>query len=475
MSSVSRNGTRANQKSERGNAMKLAIIGGGPGGYVAAIRAAQLGASVTLIEKETLGGTCLNVGCIPTKVLLHATHELESIKRGAAFGLQCKEASLDWQTVLSYKQKTVGQLTSGVGGLLKRHKVEFISGTAAFASTGSINVRTKNGAQTVQFDKAVIASGSMSASLPIPGADAACVITSNEALCLEAPPKSMVIVGGGVIGVELACVYARLGCKVTIVEFLDRILANMDAELITMVARDLKKLGVEIRTGCKVTAIDRDGTVHFASTSGNETEKGENVLMAVGRKPNTGTIGLEKVGVSSERGAILVNEYMQTSIKNIYAIGDCTGGMMLAHVASEQGIVAVTNAIQGDHHRYDSATVPACVYTYPELAMVGMTEERAKQERDEIKVGKFPLVANGKAMLMGTGGLVKIIADAKTEDVLGMHIYGPGATDMIHEGALAIRLEATIEEIVTTVHAHPTVAEAIGEAANDVRGLAIHI
>lgn len=455
--------------------MKLAIIGGGPGGYVAAIRASQLGADVTLIEKGSLGGTCLNVGCIPTKVLLHATHALESVHQGAVFGLHCKDASLDWATVMRYKQKTVGQLTGGVRGLLKRHKVEVIDGTAQFASANSITVQTQDHFQRVEFDKAVIASGSISASLPIHGADADCVITSAEALSLEQPPKSMVIIGGGVIGVELACVYARLGCKITIVEYLDRILANMDTDLTTMMAGDLKKLGINIRTGCKVTSIGEDGTVYFTGTDGEQTAQGERVLMAIGRRPNTDGLDLSTVGIATERGAIVVDRYMKTNLEHIYAIGDCTGGMMLAHVASEQGITAVTNAIEGNQEEYCGVSVPACVYTYPELAMVGMTEERAKQERGGIKVGQFPLAANGKAMLMGTGGMVKLVTDAETEEILGLHIYGPGATDMIMEGALAIRMEATVEELITTIHAHPTVAEAIGEAANDVRGRAIHI
>jgi len=455
--------------------MELLIVGGGPGGYVAAVRAAQLGAKVTLVEKGELGGTCLQVGCIPTKVLLHATELYESIGSAAAYGISVSGAAIDCAVLQAYKTKTVRKLTGGVGGLMRANNITVHKGTASFLDAGHVRVTAENGAATeLSFDKAVVATGSVTASIPIPGADLPCVVTSDEALSFIRPPASMVIIGGGVIGVELATVYARLGAKITIVEALERILPNMDAKLTALMTKQLKAAGIAIHTSCRVSAIEQDGTVRFSGAQGEQSAQGEKVLMAVGRKPNTQGMGLESLGVRLERGAIQTDAYMRTNCPGIYAIGDSTGGMMLAHVASEQGVVAVENAIKGDIRRYDSKTVPGCIYTDPELASVGLTEDQARQRYRHVKTGKFNLAANGKTMLMGSSGLIKFVVDGDTDEILGLHILGPRATDMIVEGALALRLEATIEEIVTTIHAHPTIAEGIQEAANDALGLCIH-
>lgn len=455
--------------------MELLVIGGGPGGYVAAIRAAQLGARVTLVEKGELGGTCLQVGCIPTKVLLHATGLYEEIGGAAAYGISVTGAVLDFEALQKFKAKTVRRLTGGVGGLMRANNIVVHKGTAVFVDSGHVRVTAGDGSVTgLPFDRAVIATGSAAAGIPVPGADLPCVVTSEDALSFTRPPAGMVIIGGGVIGVELATVYARLGTKITIIEALDRILPNMDRELTDLVAKKLKASGIEIYTSCRVSAIEQDGTVCFSGAQGEQSAQGEKVLMAVGRRPDTRGLGLESLGIRLDRGAICTDEYMHTDCPGIYAAGDCTGGMMLAHVASEQGIVAVENAVKGDSRRYDGKTVPGCIYTEPELASVGLTEEQARQRHRNVRIGKFNLAANGKTMLMGSSGLIKFVVDGDTGEILGLHILGPRATDMIVEGALALRLEATVEEIVTTIHAHPTVAEGIQEAANDAMGFCIH-
>ncbi len=451
--------------------MKIAVIGGGPGGYVAAIRAAQLGAEVTLIEKDRLGGTCLNVGCIPTKVLLHATELIASLKHAGSYGISAENVSLDWSVLQKKKNDVAQRLSRGVESLLAARNIRVISGEARFIEAHSLSV----GGEKLAFDKAIIASGSVSAALNIPGAQSGRVITSTEALSLSSPPKSLVIVGGGVIGVELGSVYARLGCAVTIIEFMESILPNMDSELAALLGRTLARQGVKIHVSSAVTSISDNGDVHFNQKDGAPgCVNGEKILVAVGRRPNTEGLNLSALGVRTERGAIAVDGYMRTGVPDIYAIGDCTGGMMLAHAASEQGVVAAANAVRGDHEQFSDKTVPACVYTEPEFAMVGMTEAAARETRGNIIIGKFNLAANGKTMLMGGAGVVKIIADAETEEVLGLHILGPRATEMIQEGALALRLSATLNDIVSTVHAHPTVSEAIMEAASDAKKLCIH-
>ncbi len=460
--------------------MKIAIIGGGPGGYVAAVRAAQLGAEVTLIEKENLGGTCLNKGCIPTKVLLHTAEQLEAIKNDyKEIGIEVGSASVDWQRLQKRKDSTVKKLTGGVGALLRKNKVTKISGEGKFKNKNQISVRTADGTtSTVDFDYALIAAGSTPAVPPLSGVNLPGVITSDEALALNEIPKSMVIIGGGVIGAEFAAVYGALGCKITIVEMLPNIVANMDKDIVQPLKDKFVKNGIEIYTNTKVESISKSDSrllVNTSSAAGSKTFEAEKVLLAIGRKPATDSLGLDNAGIKTERNAITVDKNMRTNVNSIYAIGDCNGGVMLAHVASAEGIAAV-ESIMGRRPSIDFKTIPYCVYTKPELAGVGMTEEQAKSKGLDVKIGIFPMYVNGKAMIeCETEGLVKYIADKYTGEILGLHIAGPRATDLIVEGALAIRLEATVDEIISTIHAHPTVGEALQEAAHAVDGNAIHI
>ncbi|APQ76686.1 dihydrolipoyl dehydrogenase [Clostridium botulinum] len=460
--------------------MKLVVIGGGPGGYVAAIRGAQLGAEVTLIEKERLGGTCLNIGCIPTKVLLHSSELLNEIKEARTLGIEVNnEVKINWTQFQNRKNTVVNTLVSGVSSLLEHNKVKVINGTAAFEGKSSIKVTKDQGeSENIQFDNVIISSGSVPFIPPIEGRELEGVIDSTGALSLDSIPKSMVIIGGGVIGIEFANIFNSLGCKVTVIEMLPYILPPVDREISEILKEKLKKDGIDIYNNCKVTKIENNNenlNVSFEEDNDKLNIEAQKVLIAVGRRANISNLNLESTGVYIEKGCIWVNDNMETNIKGIYAIGDCTGKNMLAHVASDQGIIAVEN-IMGKNKKIDYKTVPACVYTKPELASVGLTEEQAKQKGVDYKVGKFPLIYNGKSLIMNdTEGFIKIIVDKKYEEILGVHILGPRATDLITEAALALRLEATLEEIITTVHAHPTIGEAMKEAALAVNKEAIHM
>ncbi|KEI91933.1 dihydrolipoyl dehydrogenase [Clostridium botulinum] len=460
--------------------MKLVVIGGGPGGYVAAIRGAQLGAEVTLIEKEKLGGTCLNIGCIPTKVLLHSSELLNEIKEARTLGIEVNnEVKINWTQLQNRKNTVVNTLVSGVSSLLEHNKVKVINGTAAFEGKSSIKVTKDQGeSENIQFDNVIISSGSVPFIPPIEGRELEGVIDSTGALSLDSIPKSMVIIGGGVIGIEFANIFNSLGCKVTVIEMLPYILPPVDREISEILKEKLKKDGIDIYNNCKVTKIENNNenlNVSFEEDNDKLNIEAQKVLIAVGRRANISNLNLESTGVYIEKGCIWVNDNMETNIKGIYAIGDCTGKNMLAHVASDQGIIAVEN-IMGKNKKMDYKTVPACVYTKPELASVGLTEEQAKQKGVDYKIGKFPLIYNGKSLIMNdTEGFIKIIADKKYEEILGVHILGPRATDLITEAALALRLEATLEEIITTVHAHPTIGEAMKEAALAVNKEAIHM
>lgn len=457
---------------------KVVVIGGGPGGYVAAIRAAQLGAEVTLVEKENLGGTCLNVGCIPTKALLHSAELYEEAKEGAKYGVIASDVKVDFTKVQERKKAVTKQLVSGVKGLLAANKVKVVNGEASFVNKDTIEVKTEKGTETIKAGKFIIATGSIPAKPPIPGIDSKQCIDSTGALELQEVPKSMVIVGGGVIGVEIATLYATLGCKIVVIEMLDEILPMMDGELTKMIRAKLAKKGVEFYTSTKVMSFKDAGanvevTVEMKDGS-SKVFAGEKALISIGRRTNTATLGLEKAGIVNDRGRITVNDKMETNVPGIYAVGDCIGKIMLAHIASAQGEIAAENAL-GHNNVFDSKTNPSCVYTKPEFASVGLTEEAAKAQGIEYIVGKFPLAANGRAMIMGEDGMIKIIAGKKYKEVLGAHILGPRATDLIGELALAIGMEATIDEVIATIHAHPTVAEAIKEAALAVEKRAIHV
>jgi len=459
--------------------MKLLILGGGPGGYVAAIRAAQLGAEVTIVEKKYFGGTCMNVGCIPTKVLLHTTdlyHEL--LKSGKKLGIKTQGAEVDWNRLMDRKAEVVRALVKSVESLLISNQVTILFGEGRFLSANQVEVISENGdRQLSDFDYAIVATGSEPVVPPIPGIMSEGIMTSNEILSMETLPKSLSIIGGGVIGSEFASLFSRLGVEVSIVEMLPRIVQTMDEEIVNYLDFELRNQGVKILTKSKVESFEAFSggvRIQVSSAEGNQVIESEKVLLSIGRRPVLSNLGLEKIGVKIDKG-IAVKRNMQTNVSNIYAIGDCTGGVMLAHVASAQGIVAV-EAIMNKKSKMDFRTIPYCIYTKPEIASVGMTEDQARKAGINYIVGRFPLMSNGKALILGEAeGLVKFIVDAKTDEVLGMHMAGPKATELIVEGAMALRLEATVDEIITTIHAHPTVAEAIQESAHAIHGNAIHL
>ena len=458
------------------------VVGGGPGGYVAAIRAAQLGAKVTVIEKEHLGGTCLNVGCIPTKCLLHSAELISQIKeQGADIGVKVTGVEVDFPQVIAHKNAISKKLTSGIAGLFKLNKVARIDGEASFVAPGKLSVKKADGStEEMTADAIILATGSVNSQPPIPGLkENPNCIDSTGALSLEALPKSMVVIGGGVIGLELACAYAAFGTKITVVEALDHMLPMLDGDLTTIGVAHMKKMGMEFNLECPVQSVEPSsvGAKVVCKNKAEETVsfEAEKVLVAIGRRANTASLNLEAGGLNNDRGRIIVNDKMETNVPGVYAIGDCVfGKAQLAHTASAMGEVAAEN-IMGIPAVYDEKTNPTCVYMEPEAASVGLTEEQAKAKGLNYKVGKFPMSANGKALILNGGeGLVKIIADAKYGEVLGMHIIGPRATDLIAEGALAIRLEATIDELISTIHSHPTVTETMREAALNVEKRAIH-
>ena len=458
------------------------VIGGGPGGYVAAIRAAQLGASVTVIEKEHLGGTCLNIGCIPTKCLLHSAELIEDIKnQGADIGVKVTGVEVDFPQVIAHKNAVSKKLTGGIGALFKMNKVAKVDGEATFTGPRKLSVKKADGSvEAMTADAIIVATGSVNAVPPIPGIkENPNCIDSTGALSLEKLPKSMVVIGGGVIGLELACAYAAFGTKITVVEAMDHMLPMLDGDLTKIGVAHMKKMGMEFHLECPVQSVEASpvgAKVVCRNKAGEMVSfEAEKVLVAIGRKPNTTGLNLEAGGLKNDRGRIIVNDKMETSVSGVYAIGDCVKGYaQLAHTASAMGEVAAEN-IMGIPAVYDESTNPTCVYIEPEAASVGLTEEQAKAKGIDYKVGRFPMSANGKALILNGGeGLVKIIAGAKYGEVLGMHIIGPRATDLICEGALAIRLEATVDELISTIHSHPTVTETMREAALNVEKRAIH-
>jgi len=460
--------------------MKTVVIGGGPGGYVAAVRLAQLGADVTVIEKRYIGGTCLNEGCIPTKVLLHTAELFATMeKESESLGLKVEGISCDWEGLQKRKELVVTQLVNGVKTLFKSHGIKVIMGEAAFASQNEIVVKTSDGKrQTVEFDKAIVATGSAPVIAPIPGVGSPGVITSNEALALEQIPKSLAIIGGGVIGCEFANVYSDFGTEISIIEMLPNLIPNMDQTVVNVLRGRFERSGIKVNTNSKVLAIRQVGDmteVDAEGPNGPFTVSAEKVLLSIGRRPVTKGLGLEELGAKMDRGFIKVDKQMRTSVKNIYAIGDCNGGVLLAHTASSEGMVAAEH-IMNKNAGIDFKTTPYCVYTKPELAGVGMTEKEAVEKGYKVSTGVFPLNGNGKSIIMGeVDGIAKYVTDSKTGEVLGLHMAGPRATELIVEGALAVRLEATIDEITTTIHAHPTVGESLHEAAHAVHGNAIHV
>lgn len=459
---------------------KVIVIGGGPGGYVAAIRAAQLGGDVTLIEKNKLGGTCLNVGCIPTKVLLHAAYLMDEAKHAENFGIDVSVDGFNWEKVLEKKESISNQLVKGIHGLMKANKIKVINGVAEFVSSNAISVTKEDGKKEIlNGGKIIIATGSVPVIPPIPGVkENPNCIDSTGALSLSKVPKSLLIIGGGVIGVEFASIFNQFGTKVTIIEALPKILPLMDGEITAQLKTILEQKGIDILTEAKVKSVESSPVGAKVNVDYNgevRTFEVEKVLVATGRKANTESLNLNQAGIEHVRGNIKVNEKMETNVKGVYAIGDCLGQLMLAHVASAQGEVAAENAM-GLDVSYNGKTVPSCVYTNPEIASVGLTEEKAKEEGIEYETGIFPLIANGKALIENGGeGIVKVVIGKEYKEVLGVHILGPRATDIIAECALAIGMEATVEDIIGTVHAHPTITESIKEAFLSAEKRAIHM
>ncbi len=462
----------------------LIVIGAGPGGYVAAIRAAQLGLKTACVEsRDTLGGTCLNVGCIPSKAMLHASEMFHEAHSGALakFGIDFKGVSLNLDQMHAEKTKAVDELTGGIAFLFKKNKVDWLKGHAAFTSANSLDVAGKS----YTAKNIMIATGSSVTPLPGVEIDQKVIVDSTGALALPKVPTHMVVIGGGVIGLELGSVWLRLGAKVTVVEYLDQILPGYDGEVRKEAAKIFKKQGFDIRTGTKVTGATVKGnkatlTVEPSAGGAAETIEADCVLVSIGRRPNTEGLALDKAGlVANQRGQIEIGHDFQTSVPGIYAIGDVVPGPMLAHKAEDEG-VAAADFVAGGTGIVNHDVIPGVVYTYPEIASVGLTEEqakeRAKESGSDIKVGKFPMMANSRAKTnRDTDGFVKVIADAKTDRVLGVHIIASIAGSMIAEAALAMEFGATSEDIAYTCHAHPTHAEALKEAAMAVTGKPIHM
>ena len=456
----------------------LLIIGGGPGGYVAAIRASQLGKKVTIIEEDKVGGTCLNRGCIATKALYKNAEVLNTIKKSEDFGISIASHSLNMEKVQARKNEIASNLRGGIEQLLKGFNIEVIYGKASFIDKNKIEYTTLDGTKdTITANKIIIATGSTVQKLPVEGIDLPNVITSNEALDLDYIPNDIVIIGGGVIGIEFAGIFASFGASVTIVEYAPRILPMLDEEMVKRLTMYLKKKGIKINTSVGVKKVEQlDNKLKVIADSKDSTVEyiADLVLVAAGRAINTNGLGLEGIGVEYDRKGIKVNKSFETSVENIYAIGDVIGGQMLAHVASDEGKVAVEN-MYGINSSINYDCVPACVFTFPELSSVGLTEEEAKRREIHYSVGKFNFAANCKAQTISEGeGLIKVLVDNSNNKIIGMHILGPNASDLIHEGAVAIENGLTVEDIRKTIHAHPTLSEAIQEATLAAFGEAIH-
>ena len=465
------------------NSFEVTVIGGGPGGYVAAIRAAQLGMNVALVEKsKTLGGTCLNVGCIPSKALLHSSHLFAEAGHGfAGHGIKTGKIELDLKAMMAHKDGVVGDTVKGVDFLIKKNKITRYLGAGAIAAPGSVTVTPEKGkAETITTKNIIIATGSDVATLAGVDIDEKQIVSSTGALTLSKVPKKMIVVGAGVIGLEMGSVWLRLGAEVTVVEFLGSILLGMDGEVCKTMQRILEGQGMKFKLNAKVTGAKsaKSGvTLNVEPVDGGETQelKADVVLVAIGRRPYTDGLGLENVGIQLERGFIPVDGNLQTTAAGIYAIGDVVGGLMLAHKAEDEGVaVAELLAGQAGHVNYDA--IPGIVYTAPEVAGLGQTEEQLKDAGIAYNAGKFPFMANARARAMdATDGFVKILADAETDEVLGVHIVGAAAGDLIQECVVAMEFGGSAEDIARTCHGHPGLSEVVKEAALAVAGRALHM
>ncbi len=449
----------------------VTVIGSGPGGYVAAIRCAQLGMKTAIIEKyPDLGGTCLNVGCIPSKALLDSSEHFHNAQSSfKTHGIELSNLKVDFGQMIKRKDEVVKQMNNGVNFLMKKNKIDVHIGTGSFVDKNTIKITNKEGEKEIKTDKVIIATGSKPASLPFAQIDKKRIITSTEALSLKEIPKHMIVIGGGIIGMELGSVYARLGAKITVVEYLDSIIPTLDKTLGRELQRSTKKLGIDFKLSHKVTAVENKGKSVVVKA---ENKKGEEVnieadycLIAIGRRPYTEGLGLDKVGIPTDKaGRVEVDDNLRTNVDNIYAIGDVIKGPMLAHKAEEEGVF-VAEKIAGQKPHVNYLLIPGVVYTWPEVASVGYTEEQLKEKGQAYKTGSFPFKASGRATAsMDTDGQVKVLADEKTDEILGVHIIGPRAADMIAEAVVAMEFRASAEDVARMSHAHPTYTEALKEA-----------
>jgi len=458
--------------------VKIAILGAGPGGYVAAIKAARLGAHVTVIEESEVGGTCLNKGCIPTKALVASSEILNKARKLEEFGIELEGKIFpNFSKIIERKNKIINTQIKGIRGLFKSWGITLREGRGVLLSPDEIEVRSGDGSkEKIKSDRIIIATGSRPSQIPAFPFDGKRIISSDEALDLTDIPKSLLIVGAGVIGCEFACIYKELGSDVTIVEMLPNAVATEDIEISELLERELKKKKIKLYTNVKAEKVDiKDDGVHALLPDGKKVIA-EKALVSIGRAFNSDGIGLEEIGINKgRRGEIIVNENMETNVRGIYAVGDVIGGLMLAHVASREGIIAAKNVMGGDD-KIDYSVVPAAIFTSPEIASVGLREHQAAERGIKVRTGHFQFRALAKAHVMGEiTGIIKIVSDEISDRILGVHIIGPHASDIIHEAALAIRSGLKVKDIAETIHAHPTLSEGLMEAAEDVRGEAIHV
>jgi len=452
------------------------VIGGGPGGYVAAIRAAQLGSDVCLVERDRVGGTCLNRGCIPTKALWRNAEILNTLKNIKEFGINIDGYSINVEEVQNRKQRVIDQLVSGVEQLLKANKIEVINGTASLKDKNTVTITLSDGStKEVTGKNIIIATGSKSSNPPIEGNDIEGIFSSDDILNFKEIPPRLTIIGGGVIGMEFAGIFAAMGSAVTVIDLFS-ILNRVDSDIVKRFSVSVKKKGIELNPNCKIDKIEKRNDLYYVlceNKKGKFEVESEALLIATGRTPHTEGLNLEKVGIEFNRKAIMVDANYETNIKDIYAIGDVNGKIMLAHAASHQGI-HVAERIHG-HEFNQESPIPSCIFVFPEIATVGITEDEAKEQGMEYKTSKFMFGANGKALSLGESeGFVKVMSNMQ-EEIIGVHIMGPHASDLIHEGTLAISAKLKIDDIKNTIHAHPTLSEAFHEAVCGLKGEAIHL
>jgi dihydrolipoyl dehydrogenase len=460
----------------------VAIIGSGPGGYVAAIRAGELGLKTIVVEKDPfLGGTCLHVGCIPTKVLLHHADVYDHFKDAGELGFEVTGLKINWANILARKNKIVTKHAKGIEFLFKKNKVEWVQGWGRYDGPGKVSMEKDAKTSTIEANNVLLVSGSEAKSLPGIEPDHKQILTNRSILELPEIPKSLIVVGAGAVGVEFASIYNSFGTDVTVLEALPRVVPVEDEEISAELEKTYKKKGIKVFTGCMVEGVKKDAkgvTVSFKDKDGKaQTLQAEKLLLAVGRQPLTANCGLEKSKAKTERGFVYVNEHMETDEPGLFAVGDIVAGLpQLAHAAMMEGIVAVTHIAGKPTHRIDKTRIPNATYCEPQIGSIGLTEKQAKDAGYAVKIGKFPFVGNSKATILGShGGFVKVVSEEKYGEVLGIHIIGPLATEIIAEAATVLKLEGTIDDMMNMIHAHPTVWEAMGDAFASVRGLQINV